>query len=138
MDLNWNLSNLYRMPVTLKRQRPHEETLSRHKRMVIFADHVRAKRRRDYAETEELSKRFCSVASLTDDSPYLSITELPVHITADRATSSSNESFYLMFKTWDVDMRIWAATDIQRIYRGWVLRRVWVNRMQQCVSTRSC
>jgi hypothetical protein len=92
--------------------------------MTIFADHVRAKRCRESAEAEALAKRFCSFVGLTDDSPRLIVTELPLP-----AAARSCESFYLMFKTWDVDMRIWAATDIQRIYRGWLTRRIWIKRV---------
>lgn len=98
---------------------------------MIFADFVRAKRRRESVEADDLVKRFRSSAVVTDDSPYLVVTELPVPTAAAR----SQESFYLMFRTWDVDIRIWAATDIQRIYRGWVRRRVWLKRVVG--STRS-
>lgn len=117
--------------LALKRGRPYEdaaERLSGYKRRISLGRFLLNKR---HCETEELTKRFrrtdlvavvpSQLQPAEEEAPYLVISELPIN-RAER----SPECFYFMFREWGVDVRIWAATDIQRIYRGW-----WVRRQQQ-------
>jgi hypothetical protein len=104
----------------------YPERLSGYKRRVPIDRYLVNKRQ---CETEELTKRLrltdlvAATATATahvidEEVPYLVISEMPI-TKAER----SPECFYFMFREWGVDIRIWAATDIQRIYKGWLVRR---------------
>ena len=105
----------------MKRVRPYEdypERLSGYKRREPVGRFLLNKR---HCDTEELTKRFRRtdlVAVADEEVPYLVISEMPI-TKAER----SPECFYFMFREWGVDIRIWAATDIQRIYKGWLVRK---------------
>jgi len=117
--------------LALKRVRPYEdypERLSGYKRREPVGRYLLNKR---YCDTEELTKRFrrtdlvsatatatATAPVIDEEAPYLVISEMPI-TKAER----SPECFYFMFREWGVDIRIWAATDIQRIYKGWLVRR---------------
>ena len=114
----------------MKRRLPYEdcaERLSGYKRRVPIGRYLLNKR---HCHTEEMTKRFRYTDLLQSEAvghlrrveeeeiPYLVISEMPI-TKAER----SPECFYFMFREWGIDVRIWAATDIQRIYRGWSVRR---------------
>ena len=68
----------------------------------------------------DLIKRFRSAEISVDETPYLTIREIE---TVPLVKRRSQESIYLSFSMWDVDYRQWAASDIQRIYKGYVARK---------------
>jgi len=92
-----------------------------HKRIKLFIE--KGKRRREILGNDNVDRvkrlRSTIIEKSEDDTPHLVITDIP-DITR---LSRSHECSYYAFVMWDIDIRIWAATDIQRIYRGWLARK---------------
>ena len=97
-----------------------------HKRIKLFIE--KGKRRREILGNDNVDRvkrlRSTIIEKREDDTPHLVITEIP-DITR---LSRSHECTYYAFVMWDIDIRIWAATDIQRIYRGWLVRKCAIKR----------
>jgi hypothetical protein len=77
------------------------------------------KRSRSPDSETDLVKRLCA-ASIADDTPYLSIREIEQVPVVKRRNP---ESIYLSFSMWDIDYRQWAASDIQRVFKGYLARK---------------
>lgn len=68
----------------------------------------------------DLVKRLRSASISVEETPYLSIREIE-HVPLVKRRSQ--ESIYLSFSMWDLDYRQWAASDIQRVFKGYLARK---------------
>jgi hypothetical protein len=105
--------------LAIKRHRCNDNLLHVHKRIKLVIE--KGKRRRETIKNIDIVKRLRNtiIEESENDTPHLVITDIP-DITR---LSRSHECSYYTFNMWDIDIRVWAATDIQRIYRGWLVRK---------------